>query len=33
MKARGRWGGRGHPAPKLVRLLTRTDGLWNLGAG
>jgi|GEM_PF-2149246 len=22
-----------HPAPKLVRLLTMTDGLWNLGAG
>ena len=21
------------PAPKLVRLLTMTDGLWNLGAG
>jgi len=25
--------GRIHPAPKLVRLLTMTDGLWNLGAG
>jgi len=21
------------PSPKLVKLLTMTDGLWNLGAG